>query len=178
MDNCTGIGEAAAIFEAMFRAFREGDTMRDAALGCHLERLLLTLAEDRRTPSTKPCAILRSLEYIDSHYTEVFPITALSRMEGLSYSRYHDVFVAEMGVSPRRYITRLRLRHACELLCGTDMSIAQIGMQVGYDDPSFFSKLFKKEIGISPLRYREQNSESAHDRPRGRSCDGSLSPIE
>jgi two-component system response regulator YesN len=49
------------------------------------------------------------------------------------------------------------MEHACELLLGTDMGIAQIGVQVGYDDPSFFSKAFKKELGLSPLDYRRQN---------------------
>lgn len=156
---CSVTGEALSIFEDMFSEFRVGGALRDAALGCHLERLLLALAMDDHTrqESAKPCSLTRSLEYIDAHYTEAFAVTVLAKLERLSYSRYHDVFAAEMGCPPRQYIIRKRMEHACELLLGTDMGIAQIGVQVGYDDPSFFSKAFKKELGLSPLDYRRQN---------------------
>lgn len=157
MQTCSVTGEVLSIFEAMFSAFRAGGVLRDAALACHLERLLLAIATDDHSKSAKPCSLTRSLEYIDAHYTEAFPVTVLAQLERLSYSRYHDVFAAEMGCPPRQYVTRKRMEHACELLLGTDMGIAQIGVQVGYDDPSFFSKAFKKELGVSPLDYRKQN---------------------
>lgn len=154
---CAATAEAVAIFEAMFQAFSQGGSIRDAVLGCHLERLLLSFATEKKTQSTKPCLISRSLAYIDAHYTEPVSVPALARLERLSYSRYHDVFVKEVGCPPSRYVTRKRIDHARELLLSTDMSVQQIGAQVGYTDPHFFSKTFKKELGCSPLVYRKQN---------------------
>lgn len=151
---CTATVEAMAIFEAMFAAFSEGGTIRDAALSCHLERLLLIFATDRQKQHTKPMLLSRSLAYIDAHYTEPLSVSELARLERLSYSRYHDVFVQTMGCSPMRYVMRKRLDHACELLRSTDMSVARVGAQVGYADACFFSKIFKKELGCVPTAYR------------------------
>ena len=148
----SGVGEsrAVSVFERIFDDFSTGGPLRDAALACHLERLLLTLATDA---SSRP-SLFRSLTYIDEHYTEALSVTTLAALENLSYSRYHDRFTAELGMPPRRYITRKRLELARELLLNTDMSVGQIGAHVGYDDPHFFSKSFKKEAGLSPLEFR------------------------
>jgi AraC-like DNA-binding protein len=75
-------------------------------------------------------------------------------MENLSNSRYVAIFTQCMGMPPVRYILELRLRYACQLLESTDMSIKEISALSGYSDPHFFSKQFKKYIGVSPRDYR------------------------
>ncbi len=155
--SCGILREAIATFESIFDTFVKGSMMRDAALACHLEQLLLTFASDRETERPYQ-AIRRSLHYIEFHYAEKFSVSELAAMENLSYSRYHDVFVTAMGCSCKRYIIRKRLDHACELLLHTDMNVQQIGAQVGYDDVHFFSKLFKKELKCTPLAYRNRKA--------------------
>ena len=143
------------IFEEILDCFAKGGALRDAWLACYLEQLLLTLASSGgETAQEMPLA--RSLRYIDRHYAEELSIAALAAMEGLSYSRYHDVFAAQLGLSPKRYVVRKRLDHACELLLTTDMSVAQVGAQVGYPDACFFTKIFKKEMGCVPSAYRKR----------------------
>ena len=145
----------AEIFESILDCFAKGGALRDAWLSCHLEQLLLTLASlGSETAQEMPLA--RSLRYIDRHYAEALSVATLAAMEGLSYSRYHDVFTAHLGLSPKRYVVRKRLDHACELLLTTDMSVTQIGAQVGYPDACFFTKIFKKEMGYVPSAYRKR----------------------
>lgn len=144
-------------FETLLDCFANGEPLRDAWLSCRLEQLLLRLAAATLASDT-PLPLARSLHYIDRHYTEEISVNELAAMDALSYSRYHDVFVAHIGLSPKRYIIRKRLSHACELLLTTDMSVTQIGVQVGYPDACFFSKIFKQEMGCSPSVYRQNNT--------------------
>jgi AraC-like DNA-binding protein len=99
--------------------------------------------------------VSKSLSYINGSYTEPIRIPRLAAMEGLSVSRYNTVFRQCVGVSPVRYITKLRMRQACTLLEGTGLTVKQISKIVGYEDNHFFSKIFKSYVGVSPVAYRE-----------------------
>lgn len=144
-------------FERLLDCFAKDEPLRDAWLSCLLEQLLLLLSS-AEVAAEEHQPLARSLGYIDRHYAEDVSVSALAAMDGLSYSRYHDVFTAQLGMTPKRYLTRKRLDRACELLLTTDMSIAQIGTQVGYSDACFFTKIFKKEIGRTPSGYRKRES--------------------
>ena len=98
----------------------------------------------------------RSIAHIKTSYTEEISIPELAAMEGLSVSRYNAVFKESTGVSPVKYITDLRITHACSLLQSTNLHVKEIGVMVGYKDNHFFSKAFKAKIGMSPREYREQ----------------------
>ena len=65
-----------------------------------------------------------------------------------------------MGISPQKYLINFRLNQACKLMKNTELSIAEISRSVGYQDPLYFSKLFKKEKGLSPSKYRKLNMRS------------------
>lgn len=75
-------------------------------------------------------------------------------MCGLSRSRYEHVFKEVIGMPPRRYQTKICIDRACYLLKNTQLSIAEVGNMTGFDDPLYFSRAFKKFIGISPAKYR------------------------
>jgi AraC-like DNA-binding protein len=62
-----------------------------------------------------------------------------------------------MGMSPKEYIIKLRLDRSMELLQCTDLSVGEISDIVGYQDPLYFSKLFKRKLGVSPAAYRKGN---------------------
>ena len=59
-----------------------------------------------------------------------------------------------MGMTPMQYITFLRITRAKELLRSTDYSIQEISSMVGYENPLYFSRIFKKQTGYSPSEYR------------------------
>ena len=62
-------------------------------------------------------------------------------------------------MAPQEYMISLRLREATKLLLDSDLSVAEIGMKVGWDNPFYFSKVFKTVIGVSPLHYRRNPGE-------------------
>lgn len=96
-----------------------------------------------------------SLNYLNRHYAEPIRLEALSGMEFLSVSRYSALFRQVMGVSPQQYLIDLRLRNAHDLIMNTDMSVSEVARSVGYDDPLYFSRLFRKHLGLSPREVRK-----------------------
>jgi AraC-type DNA-binding domain-containing proteins len=95
-----------------------------------------------------------SLDYIHINYMKDIAVSELSQMNMLSTNRYIKVFKRELGVTPREYIIRLRLEKACELLGGTNFNIKQISSMVGMENQMYFSRLFKKYLGMTPSTYK------------------------
>ena len=80
----------------------------------------------------------------------------LAAQVGLSVSHFSSVFKAHLGESPIDYFINLKMQYACHLLTTTKMSIKQVAFCLAYDAPYYFSRLFHKVIGVSPLDYRER----------------------
>ncbi len=75
-----------------------------------------------------------------------------------SQSREHFIrsFRGFMGVSPHRYRQKRRMDHARILLADTDLPISRVAEEVGFADAQYFSRIFKKEVGVSPLTFRKR----------------------
>lgn len=74
----------------------------------------------------------------------------------LSKSHFVRLFKEQTGYSPVDYFIHLKMQHACMLLSVTRKTVREIAWEIGYDDPYYFSRIFKKVIGMSPRRYREE----------------------
>lgn len=73
---------------------------------------------------------------------------------GISESHFHALFKAWAHMTPVEYRNRLRLSYACSYLKNTTDRVEDIARQVGFDDPFYFSRLFKRLIGMTPREYR------------------------
>ena len=62
-----------------------------------------------------------------------------------------------MGISPLDYVTQLRMAEACRRLMSSDETVAEVAKAVGYADPYYFSRLFRRRIGIPPGAYRHRS---------------------
>lgn len=144
-------------FSDLFDIYAVNDELRDISLGWAAEGILISLARAVRKNSGKS-PISHSLTYINSSYTDDISVATLAAMEGLSVSRYNAVFRATVGTSPMKYMIGLRMQHACTLLLGTDLGVAEVGRMVGYEDNHFFSKIFKAYMGASPREYRRSSA--------------------
>ena len=142
------------LFDKMIEQSLTNAPFLKQSLACLLEEILLTIATSKARNSGYR-TLKSSIKYIHANYTEKIEIPHLAKLEGLSNSRYIVVFSKEMGKTPREYILDLRLARACDLLLSTDMEINQVGASSGYKDQYFFSKIFKKHMGISPQEYRK-----------------------
>jgi len=95
-----------------------------------------------------------AMQYIAKNYNQNFMLQDISTQVALSSPRLALLFKQQVGVSIMRWRDEKRLSKACELLIGTSQSIAKISEFLGYSDPLYFSRIFRKYMNISPREYR------------------------
>ncbi len=94
-------------------------------------------------------------DYIDKHYDEPLRVEALATMCDMSYSHFARSFKALNGVSCKEYIEEVRVERAKRLLLTTDYDISFISQELGFSDCSHLIRIFKKQCGTTPKKYRE-----------------------
>ena len=73
---------------------------------------------------------------------------------GYSESYMYRLFFKETDYAPMNYFLHMKIDRACQLLLHTNMKINQVALKLGFDDPYYFSRIFKKIVGTSPKDYR------------------------
>jgi two-component system, response regulator YesN len=101
--------------------------------------------------------IAKSKKYIDEHYGEELTVNALAQRFLINPNYLSNLFSKEIGFTITKYITKMRLEKACELLEETSINISDISSSVGYQDPQYFYRVFKKEMNMTPAEYRSRN---------------------
>lgn len=99
-------------------------------------------------------AISRSIEFLKDNLKKSLKVGQLAKQQSLSISRYSELFREKTGFSPIKYFNNLKIQKSCQYLYFTDMSIKEICMEIGFDDPYYFSRAFKKLMGMAPSKYR------------------------
>ena len=95
------------------------------------------------------------LDYIDEHYHAKIEMKDITELTSLSYKYVSSIFKEKMGMTIMSYQQKKRIHNAKKLLGETRKTIGEVAEAVGYQDPFHFSKIFKKTVGISPLKYRQ-----------------------
>lgn len=103
-------------------------------------------------------AILRVKNYIDEHFRENLDRNALANIAYITPNYLSKQFQMKVGKNLRKYMNDLRIAEAKKLLLSTDKSVSEIATTVGYDNFSYFSTIFRKYTGMSPVDWREMIS--------------------
>ncbi|KAA1194357.1 AraC family transcriptional regulator [Pseudohalioglobus sediminis] len=90
------------------------------------------------------------LEHIDQPVT----LERLAAVANMSKYHFSNRYKQLTGYSPIKHFLNMKMEHACHLLDATDLGVGEIALRVGYDDPLYFSRLFRKTLGSSPRGYR------------------------
>ncbi len=101
--------------------------------------------------------ITQAKKYIDENYSGDITLDEVSQVVNVSSYYFSKVFKDEMGENFIEYVTRLRIDKAKDLLLNTDKSMKEIAKEVGYSDPNYFSRTFKKYIGKTPTDFSKRN---------------------
>lgn len=100
-------------------------------------------------------SILRVLIYIEDHLGEELSLDKMAKIARISSYYFHRLFHAYMGETLSDYVTRLRVQRASEKLNYTDVPVTEIALEVGYESPSSFTKVFNQIKGSSPSGFRK-----------------------
>lgn len=98
--------------------------------------------------------VQKVIDFIETNYADKISISQIADYVGLDRSYLCAVFKARMGASLQEHLIRFRINKACSLMNNPLLTIGDIARSVGYEDPLLFSKMFKKEKGLSPRQYR------------------------
>ena len=93
-------------------------------------------------------------EYLDQNFTSPITLDSLSETVYISKHYLSHLFKEQTGVSPIKSLTSKRMEKACELLSETELPVSEVSKAVGYENPLYFSQVFKRIYGISPVKYR------------------------
>ncbi|MEJ5311950.1 MAG: ATP-binding protein [Anaerolineae bacterium] len=118
-----------------------------------LHHLLFTA--DALPPYTS-ALVKRIVAYFQQNYHRALSRREVAEAVGVSENHLTRIFSRELGLSPWEYLNRYRVMQAKELLRRTDESIAAVALKVGFDDPAYFSRVFRKQVGVSPSVFRHQ----------------------
>ena len=97
----------------------------------------------------------KAKEYIGARYHKDISLDDVSREVDISPYYFSKIFKEETGENFIEYVTNIRIGKAKELLQNSDMSMKEICSAVGYSDPNYFSRTFKKNVGVTPTEYKE-----------------------
>lgn len=100
-------------------------------------------------------AIDKAIAYMQQHLCVSVTLEDIAQSANLSVSFFFRKFKQETGYAPIEYFNHLRIQKACQLLHFSDLHIHEVSSQIGIDDPFYFSRLFKQQMGLSPANYRK-----------------------
>lgn len=100
--------------------------------------------------------IKQMVDFIRFHRTEPITTEEIAASASISVSECLRCFRRMMNLTPKEYLRQHRVRHAVQLLTQTNFSIARIGEECGFEDMSYFARVFRTEKGCTPSEYRAQ----------------------
>jgi transcriptional regulator GlxA family with amidase domain len=119
-----------------------------------------------RNPDSR--ALLRlaeAISYLETHFEDPVDLDELASTAHMSKRSFIRAFRAAMGSSPIAYLIQLRINRAADLLRRGDRSITDIAFDVGFSEGNYFTRQFRKLVGVSPRIYRRQHAyERQHSR--------------
>lgn len=131
----------------------------------HLREVAPLRAAQQARRSAKPCASLPheasyasnprtvlqpALTLVQRNYHQRLTVNDAAQQCGLASFRFGREFKEQFGVDFREYVLRFRIREACRLLQNPRVSVTEVGYSVGFSEPSYFTKMFKKLVGMCP----------------------------
>lgn len=105
--------------------------------------------------TNEPNLISEAIDYMQDSIDQSITVKELAQHVNYSVSYFHSTFKEKTGFSPIHYFNQLKIQKACQYLSFTDLSIKEISYKLGFSDPFYFSRLFKKLMSLSPSKYRQ-----------------------
>ena len=105
----------------------------------------------------KVTQIRPAINYIDANYDKHITLADIARISHLSVSRLAHLFKEQMGITIIDYVTSVRIERAKQLLLATEQSCTEVCFQVGYNNQSYCTRIFKELVGMTPRQFRARN---------------------
>lgn len=109
-----------------------------------------------RTRQVEDAVVAHCQSWIAEHYDRPSPVAAMVQLSGLPERSFKRRFQRATGMTPLAYVHTLRLEEAKQMLEASELAVEAIANAVGYEDMSFFSRLFRRQVGLTAAQYRRR----------------------
>lgn len=154
----------------MLKSAKSKEPFYELELKADLLKLLIEIARDYESNTNKAAFeesykadIENAIRYINENYSKKIYINDLANQAMMCVSYFSYFFKKITNKTFIEYLNEIRIKRAIELLEDTDMTIKAISEEIGYNNSSYFNRVFKKITGISPINYRYKKNISAKD---------------
>jgi AraC-like DNA-binding protein len=147
-------GEVKRSFESLIYARKTENDI--SALGSLIKIIAAVTSNKDSSYSNTELLVRKQASYINQNYNKEIDYNKMAAKCNLSRSWFTHVFTDIFGVPPTLYQLNLKLEQAGELLKCSNLSVNEVAMQCGFNDPLYFSRAFKKAFGISPSEYKKK----------------------
>jgi AraC family transcriptional regulator of arabinose operon len=114
-----------------------------------------------KSVSEIPESITKTVNYIELHYEQIINLDEMADIAGLSKYHFLRQFNRFLGLTPLEYLNKLRIEKAAGLLRTTEQTLDEVAIAVGFANGNYFSKVFRHWVGMSPGKYRHDQSLAA-----------------
>ena len=152
--------ERIELFKQMIMTLRKGYstsnlTFANLTLSYYLSTFINPEHFGQQGTNTPKMSIAdKAILFMQKHLSEAITLENIAGSVNLSVSFFMRKFKEDTGYTPIAYFNYLRVQKACQLLHFGDLRINEVASQIGIDDPFYFSRLFKQQMGVSPVTYR------------------------
>ncbi len=162
----------AAFIQSLVIYFESPELTNDAILTGKIRELVLLLVQTNYAKSINDLIdqlfspqLASFRETIEAHIFSRASINDLARLTGMSLSSFKRHFEKIYQDSPAQYIQSIKIQEACKFLLRSSLSIHEIAYRTGFQDPSHFTKVFRKWTGHSPMEFRNNRPDPEPNRP-------------
>ena len=146
------------IFHRIEKEFKGINPYKDTMIAVCLKELLVFIARimelEKSSENHTETKIRNIAEYISENFQDDITLSSLSAQFSFSEAHLSKKFKEILGIGVSKYINLARVEHSEFLLKTTNLSVTDIALECGFNDSNYFSTIFKKIIGITPLKYR------------------------
>ena len=146
------------LFEILGQEEKQGGLFGDMLVKSLIAEIVIAVVRTatREVSAVIPGRLQRAVAYIHNHFRENITLKAVSAYCSVTPNYLGAQFTNKIGLSFSDYLNTVRLRYACNLLDGTDLSGKEVAFASGYNSVEYFGYIFKKTMGVSPLEYRKK----------------------
>ena len=154
--------EITGCLRNILREMEQKNTGYEDVCQAYMEILIIRLmrstalsvpAQPQQISANRQCAAVK--RYIDQHFKETLTLDQLAEEAHMNKFYLSHAFKQEFGVSPINYLISCRIEESKYLLAETDLSISQIAQLLNFSSPSYFSQVFRRTQGVSPVEFRQ-----------------------
>ena len=146
------------IWDNIYQTLEASYTIENLCNACfclyHLLATFLFTEQHIKSDTAQKDIVQKTILTMRNNLTRKLHIDEFSAIHNLSTSHFSSLFKKSTGMPPMDYFTHLKMQRACQLLYHKDSRIKSVALELGYPDPYYFSRVFKKFIGSSPSEYK------------------------